>query len=173
MSHPPGDGAFTPGPVERRVERILTVFEWLARLTTLFVLTSTSYGVFMRYVVNSPCRWIEEMTGYLVIGLVVFGSPIALLQNSHIEVDLLTGSLKGRLRTMVRLWAMLSVILFSGAVIWSGWKLTKLSYHFQMLGEGYIEAPLWIPQGVMSAGFVLLLIAAVARIFSLIGKEKK
>ncbi|MFV0438021.1 MAG: TRAP transporter small permease [Desulfopila sp.] len=163
---------FTPGAVERVIRPVLAVFEWVARIITLFVLASTSYGVFMRYAMNDPSRWIEELTGYMVIGLVVFGAPVTLLNNSHIEVDLLTGSLTGRAKKIVRLWAMLSVILFCWAVIVSGWRAARLSYLLGMHGEGYIEAPLWIPQGTMSIGFILLLIAAIARICSLMTKEK-
>lgn len=164
---------FSPGAAERIFRRVLVFFEWVARLITLSVVVSTSYGVFMRYVVNSPIRWVEEVTGYLVIGLVVLGAPMVLLENSHIEVDLLTGSLKGKALKIVRLWAMLAVVMVCSALIWSGWRATKLSYLFNMHGEGYIEAPLWIPQGLMSCGFVLLMIAAVVRIFSLLSKEKK
>jgi C4-dicarboxylate transporter DctQ subunit len=174
-SHGPrhDDGAVSAGAVERVVEKILRLFEWAGRLIALFMLGSTSYAVFMRYVVKDPCRRVEELTGYLVIGLVVLGAPTVLLENKHIEVDLLTGSLQGKLLKAVRLWAMVTVILFCSAVIYSGWRTAKLSYQFGMLGEGYIEAPLWIPQGVMSVGFVLMLIAAVARIISLLVREKK
>lgn len=166
QSHVASDYA-RPGAPERALTPIFRGIDWMARLGVLIALITTSFSVVMRYVFSNPVAWNHELSGYLIVFIVMLGAPLSLLQNRQIEVDILTGTLTGTALKIARIWAMLAVIVVSAVVLFSGWKMVLFSYDFGMLGEGHVEAPLWIPQGFMVCGFVFLLLAAALRFLSL------
>ena len=47
-----------------------------------------SYSVVNRYILNTPITWTDELSGYLVVALVMLGAADALRRGDHISVDL-------------------------------------------------------------------------------------
>ena len=138
----------------------------IAALSVLISLATTGYSVLMRYVLGTPITWIDELSGYLVVAIVMFGAAEALRRGDHIRVDLLTASLRGRSLMAARIVWMVMVIAVMGALLASGWTAVTFSYDFGMYSEGYLEMPMWIPQSMLIAGALLVLAAAGMRIFN-------
>ncbi len=126
----------------------------------IVMLASVSYSVFMRYVLGTPVTWTDELSGYLVVALVMFGASEALVKGDHFGVDLLTSRLKGARAGAVALWGLLAVILLGGAILYSAIIMVRFSWDFGMYSEGYLEMPMWLPQSALVIGSVLLIITA-------------
>ena len=155
-----------PGPsaFERVVRALCLGGAALAAFAVLITLAATCYSVFMRYVVGTPVTWIDELSGYLVVAIVMFGAAEALRRDDHIQVDLLTSRLTGRSLEVMRVLWMLLVIVFTAVLLFSAWRAVAFSYNFGLYSDGYLEMPLWKPQSLLVVGSALILLASLAKI---------
>jgi C4-dicarboxylate transporter DctQ subunit len=152
------------GTFERAIAYLAHAGAAVAAVAVLVSLATTSYGVFMRYVLGTPVTWVDELAGYLVVAIVMFGAAEALRRGDHIRVDLLTSRLSGIWLKIMRLVWGGFVIALMGALTISGWVAVTFSYDFGMYSEGYLEMPMWIPQSMLIIGAVLTILTALARI---------
>jgi len=105
-------------------------------------------AVVWRYGLNSAISWAEEASKYLMVWLTFLGTPVALRQFGHINIDLLLKVLPARLRQFLYLVISL-IILFTMAVIfWHGANFTQVgmrqvasSFNLSMLYM-YIAVPI-------------------------------
>ena len=71
-------------------------------------------AVVLRYVVNSPIPWSEDMTGFFLVWLVLLGAAPAMRNKLHVSIDLVVDKLPVKLQVISRLLSLL-IICF---VIW-------------------------------------------------------
>ncbi len=163
---PEGHGGSPAHPdiIERWNRRLCLAAAAIAALSVLITLGATGYSVFMRYVAGRPITWIDELSGYLVVAIVMFGAAEALRRDDHIQVDLLTSAAKGGALAFLRVLWMAMVMAFTGVLLVSAWGTVTFSRDFGMYSEGYMEMPMWIPQSLLIVGSILMLLAAVAKI---------
>lgn len=79
----------------------------------LFVLVVVTIGaVFMRYFICQPLQWTEEMSGMLMIWVVMLGGVVAERDRAHLTIPFLMEMLPGKLRRVIAvLVALLSIAL--------------------------------------------------------------
>ena len=154
--------------VERAV-RFVTLFgAGIAALLVLIVFGVVSYSVFMRYVLGMPITFADELNGFIVVAMVALGAGEVLLRDEHFGVDLLTERVGPRTQWLVDIWGMIGVILVGAAVLYSAVLMVQFSYNFGVYSEGYLGVQMWIPQGFLLIGMVILIVAALARIVTLL-----
>lgn len=132
----------------------------LVLLTTAVV----GYGVVMRYLLGQPQVWTDEMVAFWLVAIVLLGAADVLRRGGHICIDLVTDRVSARARGWIDLWGLLSVIALSVVMVHSGWNMVAFSRMVELLSEGYLEAPLWIPQSMVPFGFALMGLAALHRL---------
>ena len=122
------------------------------------------YSVFMRYVINIPQTWTDELVGYFLVATVMFGVAETLRKNEHIAVDLISAKLNTKNRRYVNIWGMIAVILLSMAMFFSSYQMVEFSYSVNLISDGYVEVPMWIPQFSLLIGYGFLLLSALNRL---------
>ncbi|MBT7876886.1 MAG: TRAP transporter small permease [Gammaproteobacteria bacterium] len=137
-------------------------------LVSVMLAFIVGYSVLMRYLFNHPQTWTDELSGYLLVLIVMMGLAEALRRGDHIGVDLLTSRLSEKGRRLIEIWGMLAVIAFSTILLTSSWQMVAFSYSVGLISDGYVEAPMWIPQSTQLIGFSLLILAAVNRLIQLL-----
>ncbi len=172
MSHGAnGEGATAappPGLLERLVTPVARLGLGLAALGVLVVLAVTGYSVFKRYVLGTPVTWTDELSGYLVVAIVMFGAAETLRRGDHISVDLLSTRLKGLARRLATVWGMVAVIMVMLAILVSGITAVRFSHDFGIYSDGYLAVAMWIPQSALVIGAILVMAVAVARLLSIL-----
>ena len=156
----------SPSVLGRAVRALAFFGAVISTMLVLTMLAIVSYSVFMRYVLGTPVTWSDELSGYLVIALVMFGAAEALLNGDHFGVDLLTAKLQRTGARRVRIWGLVAVALVGSAILYSAYLMVRFSVGFGMYSEGYLEMPMWIPQTALIIGSVLLIVTALACIIS-------
>ena len=121
------------------------------------------YSVVLRYVFNQPQVWTDELVGYWLVLVVMFGAADVLRRGSHIGIDLVTEHMSPRVRRWSEIWGLTAVAFVSIILFASGWEMVAFSLKVDLVSEGYLEMPMWIPQTAVPAGSVLLCIAALHR----------
>ena len=166
--HHSASGALPVSGVERAVRWLTLLGAGIATLLVLIVFFVVSYSVFMRYVMGTPITFSDELTGFIVVAMVALGAGEVLLRNEHFGVDLLTDRAGPRTKRLVELWGMVGVILVAGAILYSAVLMVRFSYDFGVYSDGYLGVQMWIPQGFLLIGMVILILAALARIVTLL-----
>ncbi len=129
----------------------------------VFTLLMTGYSVFQRYVLGTPLTWTDEMSGFLVVAIVMLGAAETLRRGEHISVDLLTSKATGKRKKALGLWSYIATAFLAAIIFISTWEAVKFSYTIGVYSSGYLEAPLWIPQSFLLFGAGLLFLISVAR----------
>jgi len=123
-----------------------------------------AHSVFMRYVLNQPQTWADELSGYVMVLMVMLGVAEAFRRNDHIGIDLVTQKLRPRAKYFTDLWSTISVIIIALVLLVSSIEMVEFSYSVGLISEGYVEIEMWIPQSAIPMGMGLLIIAAVNRL---------
>lgn len=144
------------------IDRVAGAIDWLSRLAMgaalLGVLAMLLLQVAVRYVVNFPLPWVEELAVYLSGYVALIGTAVCLRMGFHLQVDLLRDRLGGRVRTVHFLLVNLVVAGF-------GYFLLKYGIKFVELGAGQTSPSSYFPVAVgrmaMPIGGGLLLIQSL------------
>ena len=130
-----------------------------------------AYSVVNRYILNTPITWTDELSGYLVVALVMLGAADALRRGDHISVDLITSRLTKRGARLVEIWGYIVVLVFSSVLLLSSKKTINYSVNFEIVSEGYLEVPMWIPQSFLILGGSLVFLVAFAKLIIAVKRD--
>ena len=155
--------------------RLTLAIGWLAYAASIIsagllilTLAVTGFSIFRRYVLGRPLTWSDELSGFLVVAIVMLGAAEVLRRGDHVSVDILTENATGRKRWMLQFWSNLSVAIVSAVLCASAVNSVQFSRIIGVYSEGYLEAPLWIPQSFLVVGSGLLVLLALAHCLDLI-----
>ena len=123
-----------------------------------------AYSVVNRYILNTPITWTDELSGYLVVALVMLGAADALRRGDHISVDLITSRLNKRGKRFVEIWGYIVILVFSSVLLLSSKQTIDYSVDFEIVSEGYLEVPMWIPQSFLILGGSLVFLVALVKL---------
>jgi TRAP-type C4-dicarboxylate transport system permease small subunit len=104
---------------------------------------------------------LAEIAGYLFAAASFLALAGTLKRGAHIRVTMLLGVVSEPSRRRIELWVLAVGTVFVAYICWSLVALVYDSYRFKEVSYGLIPVPLAIPQAVMTAGAVALLIALV------------
>ncbi len=169
MSNPDSGARIAARAADRLSRLVSDVSIAVAGLAMLTSLCLVVYGVVLRYGLNQPQTWLDEVVGYLLVATVMLGACDALRKREHIAIDLLTARLGRRGRFLVAALGLVAVGLTALLFIDEGWETVAFSRMVDMRSTGYLAAPLWIVQALIPLGGALLLLNAttlLARLLS-------
>lgn len=164
-------GRRPPSLVEKCVGSITWFAAVLGAGVVILMMSVVGYSVVNRYILGTPITWTDELSGYLVVSLVMLGAAESLRRGDHIAVDLLSNHFGPKLKRLSVIWANLAVFIVAVAILISGKATLDYSINFGILSEGYLEVPMWIPQSFLIIGSGLLALVATVNLFKIIFRE--
>jgi len=108
----------------------------------LISLISISFEVFMRYVLNSPTSWSEELARFTMVWLTMLGLGVAVRWKEHIRVDNVVDIFPEKMQHIAAWLRFGFVLIFSLVLVIEGIRLI-------MLNLNQITPGLNIPMGVV------------------------
>ena len=141
----------------------------LATLVTLTVLS-----VVARYVFGSPLHWLEEVSGLLMIWIVMAGAIVCERDSHHLAISMLTDLIPKRIRAAVETVITVLSIATLLYVAWLGWQLSigarkKLT---DILEISWFWIDLAVPVGAVGAA-IYMLRSLKSSVLILFGNEPK
>lgn len=100
-------------------EGINRVINWFLTIALAVMVCVYFAAVFFRFVLNSGIPWAEEITRYLNVMLVLFGSGVAARNREHINVSALESGIKNQ--TVKRWLFILQYVLLGAYFLFTGW----------------------------------------------------
>jgi len=145
----------------RGLARLGIALAAVALLASLFLVC---YSVVMRYFLNEPVPWVDELVGYLLVASVMLAAADALVEGEHIAVDIVTERLSTRGRHWSAVLGLLAVAASAALLTVEGWDMVAFSRMVDLRSNGYMEVPMWVPQLLVPVGAVLMGIAAIVAV---------
>ena len=131
--------------------------EWVAVVLLLVLVALVTAQVFMRYVMQSPLTWSEEMARMTFIWFAFVGAGIGFHYHQDLRVVFFTEMLPLRPRLYLQLVVHLVEVAFMGILLYNGWVLCQLLFPTPTPALYWSEDTFY--GGVMGGGVVILFYA--------------
>lgn len=116
-------------------------------------------SVVLRYVLNSPVTWSEELASLLFAWLTFVGAYVGFRTHSHIRIDTLTMLLPPWVRSRIRRAVDAGVLLVLGVFVWQGFSLVTTTWSLEFpameISRGYLYLSLPIGACLMLVAILL------------------
>ena len=103
--------------VKKTVDKILDYFVVVLFLVVFLVVI---LQVFMRFVLNSPLVWSEELARYLFMWVSLIGWAFAARSGTHIRIAIIADNLPARVRKALDIMNFLLTLVFAGVMLYYG-----------------------------------------------------
>lgn len=155
--------------MRKRISRVVEQLENAVSLSALgLLLLAVLWGVFTRYVTQSPAVWTSELSGILFTWVVFIGTLTAFRGGKHIRVTLLLDMLPAGAQKMLKILADLIMIAFLVYV-------TYLSFQMMTLGATRFSPVMRIPFSwvylACFISFAVMSVTAILRLFGVIEEQ--
>ena len=158
-------------PLLRRLGRCIRLINGAALAVSaagvLISLLLIGWAGLMRYVFNRPPVWVDEVVGFMLVGIVMLAAADVLRRGEHIGVDLFTANLGARAKLWVQLWSSASVLAVAAILIVNGWRTAMFSKMLGIVSEGHLELPVYWLMLLLPLGGLLLLFNAMEALLRL------
>jgi len=127
-------------------------------LTGLGVLAMTlmvSYDVLMRYFLDQPQLFVDDLTSFLLVAVIFLGAGPVFYRGGHIRVDLVTSRLRPRVQSRLRVATLFIGIALLGIVIYQTALSTLAAFQTGRV-SAVMNYPLWTGMIFIPLGLVLM-----------------
>lgn len=149
-----------PGPVSRGLAGLtdlaaLACGWWLIALSVV-----TCIEMLGRKVFGFSLQGVDEIGSYTYAVVGSIGFAHTLVSRSHTRVDFLLSKFPPRLRAVLNLLAMVSLAALAALCLWRGLQVMLESIDLRATASTPLATPMWIPQAIWLAGYVLFALTA-------------
>lgn len=144
------------------------ILEKLLIVMMIAIVTTVSWQVFSRFILQSPSSFTEELARYLLIWIGILGAAYAYKTRAHLGLDLVLEKSPEHLKKPIQIVIEIAVITFASTImIYGGLSLVSLTLELKQ-----ISAALGIQVGIvysvipLSGGLITLF--ALENLFSLV-----
>lgn len=123
---------------------------------TLLSLAIAGVAVFFRYFLDSALSWPEEITGFILIGITVFGSSLAFKTKQHATVNLISRFLSSTSNSFLSLIIQLVSLFISFMVTILAVKMEIDLYQTDQYCTALEYLPIWLPMLIFPIGFIFI-----------------
>jgi TRAP-type C4-dicarboxylate transport system permease small subunit len=137
------------------IGRVARSASTVAGLAVLVIVALITYDVLMRYFLNEPQLFVDEVASFLQVLVIFGGLAYTFRTGGHVRVDLLTARLPGRARARLRVGGLVLSLGFLGVVMWTTAQSALTAYRYGRVSTVMLY-PLWAPMLLIPLGLALL-----------------
>jgi TRAP-type C4-dicarboxylate transport system permease small subunit len=126
----------------------------------LMMLTIT-YDVLMRYAFAAPTDWAYPLNSAGVLVATMLAVPHLYATGHHISMDLLHRALPDRARKAADVVTTVATTFLGLVLTITGFRSMTVAYAGGLTGAGTFNIPLWVPDAVLTASGVFLVLVAL------------
>jgi TRAP-type mannitol/chloroaromatic compound transport system permease small subunit len=132
---------------------------WIGRIASFLILILVAiimYEVVGRYLFNAPTQWVNELSQYLLCGVVMMGGAYCLAEYEHVRVDILHRNFGPRLQAGLEIFTCLLVLSFVSAMVWKGGEASFDAFTHDTRSMSVLEMPLFPSMVLVPIGAAML-----------------
>ncbi|MEM5528975.1 TRAP transporter small permease [Gammaproteobacteria bacterium AS21] len=130
----------------------------VATLSFIINVSVLIYGIFSRYFIGHSPIWMDELSRYLVIGMVLLVIAPAWLHNKHMRVDFIDAMLPTPALNLLKFYIWILTVAISGYIAWYSYQYALSVSRFTTIGLGISKT---IPIMALPVGFACLFFVAL------------
>lgn len=146
--------------MRKALGRLSKMMALIGMYTLLIATILVSTDVLGRKLLNLSFIGADELSGYALALATSWGTAYALHLGNHIRIDVFHRLIPIRLRAVLDIFSVLSLLVFAGLMTWYIADLTWESWEFGVVANTPLRVPLWMPQLPWLLGFVPFVISA-------------
>lgn len=146
-------GPASAGPLFDVVGKLV---RYLMAFALIALVSLVSAEVILRAIANSSFGFVEELTGYLVVALTLFGAALALRSNTLFRVGFIFSAFPNRVQKVLWYLFIGIALLICAVLAWKSYQLVGSSFTRGKFAPTVLRTPLWIPQVCMPLGFLTI-----------------
>lgn len=139
----------------------------LAAVAVLLCFALVCYSVGLRYFLGQPLQWSDEVTGWLVVAIVMLAAADTQRRGENIGVDLLIERAAARLRRALAALGLLTVAAAALMMTLKGVEMVDFARMLDLRSNTLGWAALWPVQALVPVGAALMLVVALAQLLAL------
>lgn len=124
-------------------------------LATLVITLLISLDVLLRYFLDKPVLFVDEMASILQVLIIFGGLAYTFRVGGHVRVDLVSAHLPPAVRAWLRLVTLLLGLAFVLVVAWVTAQSALTAYRYGRVSAVMLY-PLWVPMLLIPAGLLLM-----------------
>lgn len=149
----PISGVAPAAPVFNLLDRVVSV---LSELLLITLVCLVALEVILRSVLGHSLGFVEEVTGYLVVALTLFGAAKAVRANALFQVRVIFDALPVGVKRLFGIIFSLTAIAICVVLAWKTFDLVGSSLSRGKFAPTVLRTPLWIPQTLLPIGFLMI-----------------
>ena len=106
----------------------------------------------------------DELQTYSMVYMAFLGAALASWRGLHLRMDVLLHRLPSKLQTALGFIELLLVVVLGSLVTYVGWKYVAQMYSLGARSQT-AQMPMWIPHAAIAAGFGLMVLVALFKLF--------
>lgn len=134
---------------------------WVLAITLM-----VSYDVLLRYFLDLPQLFVDDLTSFLLVGIIFLGAGPVFYKGGHIRVDLVTSRLKPKTQSRLRVITLFLGIALLGVVTFETMVSTVVAFQTGRVSAVMVY-PLWVAMLFIPLGLILM------AFFMVVGLVKK
>jgi TRAP-type C4-dicarboxylate transport system permease small subunit len=160
--HPPLNGKdanLTKSETAHRsiLDRVSSGAAFMAGLAVLALTVMITFDVLMRYFLNQPQLFVDELASFLLVGIIFWGASQTFQKGGHIRVDLITNQLSPKVQRVLRIITLAIGIIFLAIVTCETVNSSVIAYRQERVSAVMIY-PLWLPMLLIPIGLALMML---------------
>jgi len=128
---------------------------FLGGVATFVIMGLIAFDVLMRYFLNEPQLFVDELVSFLQVLVVFWGLAYTFRDGGHIRVDLVTAHLPGRVRGWLRVLTLAVGIGLLAIVASVTWDSAWTAYRYGRVSAVMLY-PIWLPMLLIPTGIALM-----------------
>lgn len=146
----------TLGRVQRLMQGLLRLEQGLIEILVVLMALLICAEVICRSVLGFSLMFTDEIAGYLLVGLVFLGMPVALANGALFRVELVLARVPVRARAWLELLFDLASLAVTLVLLRELWRFVLDSWQRGVRAPTVLATPLYIPQSLMVLGMATL-----------------
>jgi C4-dicarboxylate transporter DctQ subunit len=152
--------------IEKAINELTSLGAVIGGVFTAIMTMIVGYAVIVRYLINRPIGWSEEISIYFMIWAVFLGTAYTLKEDAHIGVDILISRVPEKTKRFFFLFHYIVGIVFLSILFYKGIGLVALSLKLNNRSIA-IDFPLFIPHLAVPVGSAMLVLQFLLRLIRL------
>ncbi|MBN2031672.1 MAG: TRAP transporter small permease subunit [Deltaproteobacteria bacterium] len=154
--------------IKRALSLVDAMNEWVGKVSSYLILILAlivGYEIVMRYLLNRPTIWVNEMSAMLFGTLMILGGAFTARYNGHVGMDIVYGQLSTRGKAVLDVISFFILFLpLLGVLVWKGGESAWRSIMILEHDSSQWGPPLYPIRIMLPLGAFLFLLQATAKL---------
>lgn len=150
-------------------QKLNNIIKIISKAILAIMVVTIFSQVIMRYFLQKPLMWSEELSRYLYAWFCFFGVSIATYDKLHLKVTFFVEKLPKKIQYYLELFSILLMILFFITVSWSAGLLPSVQGNIKAYSIGI---PFWMLSISIIPGFVVSSIYTMTHLYNTFINQK-